>query len=262
MSISVTLTHLPDTLTSGEFLVPSVRVRNDGADPARVSGRLNLFEGDVTVHRVRGNDRTTLRGAATVDSFPRPVELDPGEALESGLFLAYTSEGMSFAAPDSYRLRAEYDPGNGRPMETSEAATLRVTEPGTDEARELAGLVDEPVARAIALCSLDADPSTVGPLETLAERFPERREGALASLALATIEEATAPPADQDALGRAFEHHSPTALARWISALVGPAAEAPSLVEAYLAYLDREGAAGPGVRTARRVVRGEPLTEE
>jgi hypothetical protein len=267
--ITVSLVDLPTTLARGEWLVPGVRVNNHGEDAVSVSGRLNLFEGDLRLQR-RGPDggTATLRGAVDLDSFPRLVDLPADSALESGVFLAYTSAGLSFETPGRYELRAAYDPGDGRATVVSEPVDLQVTAAGPDPDAELAAVADETVARAVALTGLDADPAATASLRTLADRFPDRREGILAALALAGAAvfddedpspDGSDPREDVEAtFTRALESHSPRTLAHWVTALSGPGGESP-LVDACLAAFD---ATDGQATTARRILRGEPFAPE
>src|SRR5262245_37756715 len=94
--LSVTF-ETPATITRGEFVCAVVRVRNDGKSPVEVSGRLNLFEGDLRLRLTEPGGRARkVHGAYQVDSPPRPVELGAGERLEAGVNVFFTSAGLTF----------------------------------------------------------------------------------------------------------------------------------------------------------------------
>lgn len=257
-SIVVDLVDVPARLARGEFLVPTVRVRNDGSEPTAVSARLNLLEGDLLVRcTTPDDDRIQLQGRVTIDSFPREVELAPGERLEAGVFLAYTSNGFVFETPGPYRLVAEYDPGGRRDPIESDPVELQVVEPTSDERRRLASLTtDDAVGRAIALAGLDdPDPEVTRRLETVADEFADRREGAIARLTLAATDDDRAV----DVVGGLLGQWEPTTVARWISALSAPATDSDPIVAAFLSSLEADSAGRSDAEPARRVVRGEPL---
>lgn len=257
-SIVVDLVDVPPRLARGEFLVPTVRVRNDGSEPTTVNARLNLLEGDLLVRcTTPDDDRIQLQGRVTIDSFPREVELAPGERLQAGIFLTYTSNGFAFETPGPYRLSTEYDPGGRRGPIESDAVELQVVEPTSDEGRRLASLTtDDAVGRAIALAGLDdPDPEVTRRLETVADGFPDRREGAIARLTLAVADDDQAVDVVGDLLGR----WEPMTVARWITALSVPATDSDPLVAAFLSSLEADSTDRRGVEPARRTVRGEPV---
>jgi hypothetical protein len=243
--IVVSLTHVPERTVRGAFVVPALEVRNTGADPVTVSSRLNLFEGDVVVRCTPPDgDRVELRGAIEVDSLPRTVELGPGQRLESGLFLSYASVGVPFETLGTYELVGAYRPGPAHPTVTSDPVVLQVVEPTSDEERQLAALtLDGNLARTVALCGLETDPQAVETLETLAERFPNRPEGSIARLVLASLREA-----DAGVVESVVEAWGVTTTAHWITALLPGGDTAESVRREYLELLER----------AKRIAREEP----
>lgn len=244
--ISVTLTSVPDSKARGEFVLPALRILNEGAEPVTVSNRLNLVEGDVLVRCIDPNgQRNQLRGVVTVDSLPRTVELSAEQWLESGLFLFYTSDGFTFDTPGSYELTIEYHPDFSETTVTSDPVELQITEPTDEEMRTLADetMVDE-VGRAIALCGLEMEPMAVAGLETLSERFLNRPEGAIARFVLAEISDT----GEIDLTG-VFDRWGPITTAQWITALLSSESAEESTKRAYLDTLDR----------SELMIRGEPV---
>lgn len=244
--ISAELTSVPDSKARGEFVLPALRIRNEGSEPVTVSNRLNLVEGDVLVRCTDPNgQRDQLRGVITVDSLPRTVELSAQQWLESGLFLFYTSDGFTFDTLGSHELIVEYHPDFSETTVTSDPVDLRITEPTDEETRTLADetMVDE-VCRAIALCGLETEPTAVDGLETLGERFPDRPEGAIARFVLAEISDT-----DEVDLTDVFDQRCPTTTARWITAILSSESTEEPTKQAYLDSLNR----------SERMIRGEPV---
>lgn len=258
--ISVELGNVPDTLDRGEFVIPTLRIRNDGGNPITVSSRLNLFEGDVLVWCTEpSGERIQLRGVLMIDSFPRETEIAPGQQLESGLFLSYTSAGFTFDTPGSYQLHVEYDPSSGQGMIASTPVQIQIVEPTTDKIRKLAELtMDDEVGRAIALSSLDTISSTAGDqLEALVTQAPETTEGMVAQLVLSTI--ANEVDADDTSLQRIFTDQDPVTIAHWITAIAAPAATDDSLTKTFLSYLE-EQTDMPGNEDARSILQSKPIS--
>lgn len=255
--ISVELANVPEQLTRGEFLVPTVRIRNDSTDFATVSARLNLFEGDLVVWCTPPDgERIGLQAPVTVDSLPRDIDLPPDGYLEAGIILSYTSHGLTFNTLGPYRLVAEYDPGQPYDTVESNPVEFKVVEATTPKARELASLTTcKPVARAIALGGLDEpDPDTADQIKTMAEDFADRREGVISFLTLAT---ATELP--EHVLRSAFDTMDPVTVARWIRAVTAPATAVhdTAVGAAFLDYLDQVDMAETS--TARRIIHGNPI---
>lgn len=252
-------TEVRSEINRGEFLLPVLQVRNEGAEPVAVSSRLNLFEGDLIVECMRPEDRTVrLAGVAGIDSFLRQTDVPAGRRLEAGIFLFYASEGFTFDETGSYRLRFEYHPGDGRDPVESDPSQVRVTEPSTDAARDLATLTTTgDLARTVALGGMDADEQTVEGLGELANRFPERREGVVARLVLATVAEELV--SDEASLRNAFAARDPVTIARWITAITTPLdGRTADLTDAFRTYLDDE-ADEPAASRATRIVAGDPI---
>jgi hypothetical protein len=210
---------LPPKVNRGEFVCGVVRVRNQGEASREVSARLNLFEGDLRA-RLTGPDGRGRRihGAYQVDSAPRRVSLDSGQALESGVFLFFTSAGLTFADAGEYRLQLEYDP-SVRETIVSDEQRLVVHEVGSEKERALATItLNVDLGRAVAL----AEPSPgegKTRLEQLATSFGDRTEGRVAALVLSAGK-------DKSAIGRLTETFSDmdaVELAHWVSALATPA---------------------------------------
>ena len=246
--ISARLTNVPQSKARGEFVLPALRIRNEGSESVTVSNRLNLVEGDVLVECTDpSGQRNELRGVITVDSLPRTVELSAGQFIESGLFLFYASDGFTFDTVGSYELRVGYHPDTSESAVFTDSVELRITEPTDSETQALAEqtMVDD-VARAIALCGLETDPAVVAGLSTLGERFPDRPEGALARFVLAELSDS-----DTVDLTDVFDRWGPTTTARWITALLSSEGGDEPTKRAYLDTLDR----------SERMIRGEPVDD-
>ncbi|WP_141212706.1 hypothetical protein [Halorubrum sp. Ea8] len=244
--IRATLTGVPNSKAHGEFILPTLRIHNEGSEPVEVSNRLNLFEGDVLIRCTDPNgEQSQLRGIISVDTLPRTVELSTGQWLESGLFLFYTAEGFTFNDLGSYSLTVEYHPGFSDTTVTSDPIDFQIIEPPTEEMQILRDktMVDE-VGRAIALCGLETDPTAIAPLESLGEQFPDRPEGAIARFALGEITDT-----EEVNLNSIFDRWGPTTTARWITALLSSESTEESTKREYLDTLDR----------SRRIIRGEAI---
>jgi hypothetical protein len=223
--------ELPSKVNRGEFVCGVVRIRNKGKASRDVSARLNLFEGDLRA-RLTGPDGRARRihGAYQVDSAPRRVWLESGQALESGVFLFFTSAGLTFADSGEYRLQLEYDP-SVRETLVSDERPLIVHEPGSEKERALATItLNVDLGRAVAL----AEPSPgegMARLEQLATSFSARTEGRVAALVLGAGK-------DRSAGGRLTETLSDMddlQLAHWVSALATPVSSRGRALTAVLA---------------------------
>src|SRR5262245_27585720 len=159
--------ELPSRVNRGEFVCGVVRVRNKGKTPRDVSARLNLFEGDLRARLTGPAGRgRRIHGAYQVDSAPRRVSLQSGQALESGVFLFFTSAGLTFADAGEYRLQLEYDP-SVREALVSDEQRLVVHELGNEKEHALAKVtLNVDLGRAVAL----AEPSP-GEGRTRLEQF-------------------------------------------------------------------------------------------
>ena len=244
--------ELPSKVNRGEFVCGVVRVRNKGKAPRDVSARLNLFEGDLRA-RLTGPDERARRihGAYQVDSAPRRVLLEPGQALESGVFLFFTSAGLTFADAGEYRLQLEYDP-SVRETIVSDERRLIVHELGSEKERALATItLNVDLGRAVAL----AEPSPgegKARLEQLATSFGGRTEGRVAELVLRAGKEKTA-------VGRpitTFSDMDAVELAHWLSALATPVS---SRGHALTAVLDDPRMTSVQSSRAHAIVSGQPF---
>jgi len=250
----------PAAITRGEFVCAVVRVDNAGASATEVSGRLNLFEGDVRVRLTDPSGRARrVHGAYQVDSAPRKVTLGPGERLEAGVNLYFTSAGVTFAEPGEYTLQFEYDPSVTSGTVVSDARPLVVHEASKAEERSLAGLtIDPAVGRAVAMVEASPNDEAWDRLERLAKSFPRRQEGWIARLVLAAQSQASADA--DDTFSRPWPKANLIELAHWISALSTPvSSRARKLSATFSAWLDSSDAAGHDRDRARAIATVRPL---
>jgi hypothetical protein len=256
--LSVTF-ETPATITRGEFVCAVVRVQNDGKSPAEVSGRLNLFEGDLRLRLKEPGGRTRkVHGAYQVDSPSRPVELGAGERLESGVNVFFTSAGLTLAEPGEYGVQVEYDPSVRVPTLVSDERPLVVHEPARDDALRLAQLTLDPgVGRAVAMVEVGSEDVRTR-LERVATSFPKRPEAWVARLVLAAQDKDSAVA--DSTWTNAWPRADLIELAHWISALGTPAsARGRRLAQAFTAWLDRSDAAGRSRARALAIVTARPF---
>jgi hypothetical protein len=247
--------ELPSKVNHGEFVCGVVRVRNKGKASREVSARLNLFEGDLRA-RLTGPDGRARRihGAYQVDSAPRRVSLEPGQALESGVFLFFTSAGLTFADAGEYRLQLEYDP-SVRETIVSDEQRLVVHEVGSEKESALATItLNVDLGRSVAL----AEPSPgegKTRLEQLAASFSSRTEGRVAALVLGAGKEKSAA----GRLTEALSDMDGVELAHWVSALATPVS---SRRPALMAVLDDSRMSSRQSSRAHAIVSGQPFRVE
>src|SRR5262245_45492881 len=210
--------ELPSRVNRGEFVCGVVRVRNKGKTPRDVSARLNLFEGDLRARLTGPAGRgRRIHGAYQVDSAPRRVSLQSGQALESGVFLFFTSAGLTFADAGEYRLQLEYDP-SVRETLVSDEQRLVVHELGNEKERALAKVtLNVDLGRAVALAEPSPGEGRTR-LEQLASSFGGRTEGRVAALVLGAGKEGSAVGRLTDAVS----DMDGLELAHWVSALATP----------------------------------------
>jgi hypothetical protein len=258
---AITLTVVaPAAITRGEFVCAVVRVENTGTSATEVSGRLNLFEGDVRVRLTDPSGRARrIHGAYQVDSAPRRITLGPGERLEAGVNLFFTSAGITFAEPGEYTLQFEYDPSVTSGTVVSDAVPLVVHETSKAEERTLAELTINPaVGRAVAMVEASSKDEAWDRLERLATSFPTRQEGWIARLVLAAQSQASA--AADDTFSTPWPKANLVELAHWISALATPASSRGRKLSAtFSAWLDSSDAAGRDRDRARAIATVRPL---
>lgn len=247
--------ELPSKVNRGEFVCGVVRVRNKGRASRDVSARLNLFEGDLRA-RLTGPDGRGRRihGAYQVDSAPRRVSLQSGQALESGVFLFFTSAGLTFADAGEYRLQLEYDP-SVRETIFSDERLLVVHDLGSEKERALATItLNVDLGRAVAL----AEPSPgegKARLEQLATSFSARTEGRVAALVLGAGKEKSGVRR----LGETVSDMDAVELAHWVSALATPVS---SRARALTAVLDDSKMSSRQSSRAHAIVSGHPYRVE
>jgi hypothetical protein len=247
--------ELPSKVNRGEFVCGVVRVRNKGESSREVSARLNLFEGDLRARLTGPDDRARrIHGAYQVDSAPRRVSLEAGQAIESGVFLFFTSAGLTFADAGEYRLQLEYDP-SVRETVVSDERRLVVHELGSEKERALAAItLNVDLGRAVALA--EASPGEgQARLEQLASSFSGRTEGRVAALVLGAGKE-------KSAVGRLTETLSDMddmELAHWVSALATPVS---SRGRALTAMVNDSRMSGRQGSRAHAIVSGQPFRVE
>jgi len=144
--------HTDSTLPLDECLIGIVTVQA-GSQAVRVSARLNLIEGDLTI-TVTGTAGYSARCAWPwpVDAQGRATDLAPGQRLVGAVPLVGTDSGTPlFPSTGAYTLVAEYDVVPGERL-TSTAITVHRT-PGQDAART-AALRDRDVIQSLLSASL------------------------------------------------------------------------------------------------------------
>jgi hypothetical protein len=247
--------ELPSKVNRGEFVCGVVRVRNQGKAAHEVSARLNLFEGDLRARLTGPDDRARrIHGAYQVDSAPRRVLLEPGQALESGVFLFFTSAGLTFADAGEYRVQLEYDP-SVRETIVSDERRMVVHELRSEKERALATItLNIDLGRAVAL----AEPSPgegKTRLEQLATSFSGRTEGRVAALVLRAGHEKSA----NSRLTEPFSDMDAMELAHWVSALATPVS---SRGRALTAVLGDARMSSRQSSRAHAIVAGQPYRAE
>jgi hypothetical protein len=250
--------EVPGEVSRGEFVWAVVQVQNRGGAAVDVSSRLNLFEGDLRVRLIGGDHAgKRIHGAYQVDSAPRRASLAPGQALESGVNLFFTSAGLTFSEPGEYRLQLEYDPSVKSPTIVSNEQSVIVHEPSKPADRELAEItLNRDLGRALALA--EAEPGSVGRarLERLSTAFPKRREGRIATIVL--VAQGDLKGRDKGRSIKVDSDRDALELAYWISGLATPASpRARTLAELFAASVGKGTARGARGR-AHAIVSGEP----
>lgn len=233
----------------------AVRVANRGGSPLAVSGRLNLFEGDIRLI-CRGPSGEERRFAGwQIDTLPDPVELPPGRAIVGVVNLLESADGPILGESGPHAIAAEYLPAVTGPWLASPPVQAEVAAPGrSDEDSALdALLADRWLRRALVKADAREAPEA---MDRLAAGFPERLEGELALLIVAGGR-GEAGKLDWEKLA-ARDGIMP--LAMRLLALRTPYSEVGArLAEAYAAALGGL-AADPGEReTARQIVMREPV---
>lgn len=259
-SVAIDFINWQSTVNRGEFVLPTVCIRNTGTAPISVSTRLNLVEGDLCIWYVGPHgERTQLCGRVQVDSPKRPTELAPDQRLEAGLLLTHSAKGITFETPGQYRLQLEYHPDGDSWLVVSPPLSLQVV-PSPDTLQDLAALtLSDEVSRTLSFrgCTTASSQSVVcDQLRTLATTYPDRCEGIISQFILSKQKERFTH--DSPALRAAFSARLPPTIARWITALVGPAGAEDELAAAFLTYLD-DYADADATTPARQIIRGEPF---
>ena len=250
--------EVPGEVSRGEFVWAVVTVRNRGGEALDVSSRLNLFEGDLRVRLTAGDKPgKRIHGAYQVDSAPRRASLAPGQALESGVNLFFTSAGLTFSEAGEYRLQLEYDPSVKSPTIVSDERRVIVHEPSKPAERELAEItLNRDLGRAVALAEAEPGSDARARLERLSTAFPKRREGRIAAIVLAAQGDARAR--DESRVADIDSDRDALELAYWISGLATPASpRARALTELFAAASGKSSARGARSR-AHAIVSGEP----
>jgi hypothetical protein len=257
--LTVTL-DMPSAIMRGEFVCAIVRVENTGTSSSEVSGRLNLFEGDLRLRlKDSGGRARRVHGAYQVDSAPRRVELGAGERIESGVNVFFTSAGITFAEPGEYSLQIEYDPSVRSGTIVSDERQLVAHEATNADERALAELtVNRAVGRAVAMVEVSANDEAWTRLERLSKSFPKRREGWIARVVLAAQERESATA--DEAFGDAWPTADLIELAHWISALSTPvSSRARRLSVMFSAWLDSRVVAGRDRDRAKAIATVRPV---
>lgn len=263
-SITVEL-KLPKTANQGDFIIALLTVKNRSDKTLEVSSRLNLNEGDVRLF-VSGptGQKVTAHGIIMADTPMQKVRLEPEQSIQSGLFISLTDAGFLFEQPGRYRVQAEYDPGGAQEAVLSEEAVLQVVasppsqDPGFRDLTE-----NENIAKEIATGGAYGDEAARQKLRSLAEQFPDHKEGVIARLALvAGNQEATVDKIVPE-IAPLFSEHKPVSLAHWLTAVVSPLSPAgEALKKAFGKILEDtsfNAAGSEEAERARKIVLDQPL---
>jgi hypothetical protein len=182
----LTLTvHIKDTIFRGEFVSARFVVTNDSTGTKRITSALNLSQGDLRL-RVTPPNRAPMdvRDRILACGDRRLVDLAPGASLESVAQIFYTTAGRTFRQTGRYYVSAELDTGDG--MLESEPVDVVVRAPLTEEERAISQIMmDEEVARSLALGDFGLNEAAKAKLEDLVARFGPTATGAAGALVLA-----------------------------------------------------------------------------
>ena len=130
--------HTDASVPLDECLVGVVTLEA-GESPARVSGRLNLVEGDLTV-TVTDPAGRPVRCAWPwpVDSMPRWVDLGPGQRLEGAVpLLATDTSAPLFPVAGAYTLVASFDAAPGTTVASAPVMVSRTLAASPERAAAL-----------------------------------------------------------------------------------------------------------------------------
>ncbi|MFI5076623.1 MAG: hypothetical protein ACHQRO_04730 [Vicinamibacteria bacterium] len=177
---------VPETVFRGEFVTATFVLKNVGDEPVLVTRALNLSQGDlrlrVTPPAGLPQDVRDVIVACGDRSFDR---LAPGEIRESVAQIFYTTAGRTFRQTGRYYVSAELDTGTNR-IVRSAPAELVVRAPANEAEQEISRLMlDDAVARSLALGDFVLDTDARAKLEALADRHADTASGAAAALVLA-----------------------------------------------------------------------------
>jgi pimeloyl-ACP methyl ester carboxylesterase len=177
---------MPDSVFRGEFVSARFVVTNTGKAPERVTTAINLSQGDLRL-------RVTAPGRPPADVRDRIIacgdreyqSLAPGESLEAVAQVFYTTAGRTFRQTGRYYVSAELHAGTSRFVH-SQPIEVVVRAPQTPQEREISQIMmDEGVARSLALGDFGLDTSSRNKLQELVDRFGDTTTGAAAALVLA-----------------------------------------------------------------------------
>lgn len=190
--------EMPDRIAIGRVPLAVLRLTlsPNARNERQISGRLNLWEGDVclTVTGPNGIPVKVVGAGSLPDTTSFVIALKPGQQFAAVLNLLYTSVGYPFAAPGAYSVSAEYFPSPKLPPIVSESVRIEAYPADTDEARGIAALLLSPSApevtetgRALSLAQPNETPTAREGLVQLSRRFAQTPEGVMAALLLAAL---------------------------------------------------------------------------
>jgi hypothetical protein len=177
---------VPETVFRGEFVTATFVLKNIGAEPVLVTRALNLSQGDLRLRVTPpGGVPQDVRDVIVACGDRSYDQLAPGESRESVAQIFYTTAGRTFRQTGRYYVSAELDTGTDR-IVRSAPAEIVVRAPANETEQEISRLMlDDAVARSLALGDFVLDTDARAKLETLADNHADTDSGAAASLVLA-----------------------------------------------------------------------------
>jgi hypothetical protein len=178
--------HMKDTVFRGEFVSARFVLTNRSAGARRVTTALNLSQGDLRLRVTPpGSTPRDVRDVVIACGDRPSADLAAGQSIEGVAQVFYTTAGRTFRQTGRYYVSAELDTGESGFVQ-SEPIEVVVRAPLTDEEREISQLMmDDGVARSLALGDFGFNAETRRKLEVLAEKYGDTTSGAAAALVVA-----------------------------------------------------------------------------
>jgi hypothetical protein len=177
---------MPDTIFRGEFVSARFVLTNRSAGARRVTTALNLSQGDLRLRVTPpGSNPRDVRDVVIACGDRRSADLAAGQSMEGVAQVFYTTAGRTFRQTGRYYVSAELDTGESGFVQ-SDPIEVVVRAPLTDEEREISQLMmNDGVARSLALGDFGFNAETRRKLEVLAEKYGNTTSGAAAALVVA-----------------------------------------------------------------------------